>query len=104
MFGLLLEASGWSLFIGRFHPLLVHLPIGFLLIAALLEIGRRTKKVQVSSSAISFILLWSAIGATIACVAGYMLSLGGGYDAVLLDRHMWQGIGVAVFAWVAWLF
>ena len=104
MFGLLLEASGWSLFIGRFHPLLVHLPIGFLLIAALLEIGRRTKKVQVSSSAIAFILLWSAIGATLACVAGYMLSLGGGYDAVLLDRHMWQGIGVAVFAWVAWLF
>jgi mono/diheme cytochrome c family protein/uncharacterized membrane protein len=102
MFCLLLEASGWALFVGRFHPLLVHLPIGFLLIAALLEIGRRARMIQVSSSTIAFVVLWSAIGATLACVAGYLLSLGGGYDAVLLDRHKWQGIGVAAFAWIAW--
>lgn len=103
MFCLLLEASGWALFAGRFHPLLVHLPIGFLLIAALLEVGRRTNGIQVSSSTIAFILLWSAMGATLACVAGYLLSLGGGYDAELLDRHKWQGIGVAAFAWLAWV-
>jgi mono/diheme cytochrome c family protein len=103
MFCLLLDASGWALFIGRFHPLLVHLPIGFLLIAAFLEVGRRTNRIQVSLASIAFILLWSAIGATLACVAGYLLSLGGGYDAVLLDRHKWQGIGVACFAWIAWV-
>ena len=100
---LFLEAPGWALFIGRFHPLLVHLPIGFLLIAALLEIGRRTNKIQVNSSTIAFILLWSALGAVLACLAGYLLSQGGGYDAALLDRHKWQGIGVAAFAWIAWL-
>ncbi|CAG5011670.1 hypothetical protein DYBT9275_04997 [Dyadobacter sp. CECT 9275] len=99
----LLQASGWALFIGRFHPVLVHLPIGFLLIAALLEIGRRTGRIGVSESAMSFILFWSAVGATLACVAGYLLSLGGGYEAELLDDHMWQGIGVAAFAWIAWL-
>ena len=103
----LLQASGWfsnwALFIGRFHPVLVHLPIGFLLIAALLEIGRRTGKIGVSESTISFILFWSAIGATFACIAGYLLSIGGGYDEKLLSDHKWQGIGVAVFAWVAWL-
>ena len=102
MFDILLQSTGWSLFIGRFHPLLVHLPIGFLLIAALLEIGRRTNKVNVNALTITFILLCSAIGASLACIAGYLLSLGGGYDAVLLDRHKWQGIGVAVFAWIAW--
>ncbi len=103
MFCLLLEASGWALFVGRFHPLLVHLPIGFLLIAALLEVGRRINRIQVSSSTIAFILLWSAIGATLSCVAGYLLSLGGGYDDTLLERHKWQGIGVAAFAWIAWV-
>lgn len=102
MFQLLLQSSGWALFIGRFHSLLVHLPIGFLLIAALLEIGRRTNKINVGAPAIAFILLCSAIGASLACVAGYLLSLGGGYDALLLDRHKWQGVGVAAFAWVAW--
>lgn len=82
--------------------MLVHLPIGFLLVAALLEIGRRTGKVSVSDSTITFILLWSAIGATLACIAGYLLSQAGGYEQELLDEHMWQGIGVAVLAWIAW--
>lgn len=99
----LLLASDWAIFIGRFHPLLVHLPIGFLLIAALLEIGRRTGKIGVSESTVSFILFWSAVSATFACIAGYLLSLGGGYDEDLLGDHLWQGIGVAVFAWVAWI-
>ena len=103
----LLQASGWfsnwALFIGRFHPVLVHLPIGFLLIAALLEVGRRTGKIGVTEATISFILFWSAIGATFACIAGYLLSLGGGYDEELLSDHKWQGIGVAAFAWIAWL-
>ncbi|REA60439.1 ribonuclease inhibitor [Dyadobacter luteus] len=99
----LLQASYWPLFIGRFHPVLVHLPIGFLFVALLLEIGRRTGKINVSESAISFVLFWSAVGATFACVAGYLLSLSGGYDNELLMRHQWQGIGVAAFAWVAWV-
>nr|WP_295929291.1 c-type cytochrome domain-containing protein [uncultured Dyadobacter sp.] len=99
----LLEASPWALFIGRFHPVLVHLPIGFLLIAALVEIGRRSGKIAVSEATVSFILFWSAVSATFACIAGYLLSLGGGYDEDLLGAHMWKGIGVAAFAWVAWL-
>lgn len=99
----LLMASDWAVFFGRFHPVLVHLPIGFLLIAALLEIGRRTGKINVSESTVSFILFWSAVSATFACIAGYLLSLGGGYEEELLSDHMWQGIAIAVFAWVAWL-
>jgi hypothetical protein len=105
-FGMLipfLQASPWALFIGRFHPVLVHLPIGFLLIAALLEIGRRSGKINISETTVVFVLFWSAISATFACIAGYLLSLGGGYDEELLSDHMWKGIGVAAFAWVAWL-
>lgn len=36
---ILLQASDWAAFIGRFHPVLVHLPIGFLILAGLLEIA-----------------------------------------------------------------
>ncbi|ARK10313.1 c-type cytochrome domain-containing protein [Fibrella sp. ES10-3-2-2] len=94
--------SDWVLFFGRFHPLIVHLPIGFLLIAGILELGRRLGKLQLSNGTMSTILFGSAVSATLACVFGYMLSLGGGYDREILDEHMWQGIGVAVFAWIAW--
>ncbi len=94
--------SDWVLFFGHFHPLIVHLPIGFLLIAGVLEAGRWLGRITVSSETIGTILFWSAISATLACVFGYLLSLGGGYDAATLQAHQWQGIGVAVFAWLAW--
>lgn len=101
---ILLQAfSDWAAFFGRFHPILVHLPIGFLILASLLEIGRLTNKIEVKESTISFVLFWSAIGATFSCIAGYLLSLGGGYEAELLEKHKWQGIWVAVASWIAWI-
>ncbi|QRR02970.1 c-type cytochrome domain-containing protein [Dyadobacter sandarakinus] len=102
MHSILLQASDWALFFGRFHPAIVHLPIGFLLIAALLVLGKQLGKIAVSESAVSFILLWSAGTATISCVFGYLLSLEGGYEEDILTSHMYQGIGVAVFSWIAW--
>ncbi|GAB3966237.1 ribonuclease inhibitor [Spirosoma terrae] len=94
--------ADWVLFFGRFHPLIVHLPIGFLLIAGLLELDRLTRRNTVSPHTITLILFWSAVSATMACVFGYMLSQEGGYDAEALSSHQWQGIAVAVFAWLAW--
>ena len=95
--------ADWVLFLGHFHPLIVHLPIGFLLIAGLLELDRLTRRNTVSQHTIALILFWSAVSATMACVFGYMLSLGGGYEVDTLNAHKWQGIGVALFAWLAWL-
>jgi uncharacterized membrane protein len=100
---LLQSFSDWAAFIGRFHPVLVHLPIGFLILAGLLEVGRLTNKIELKESTITFILFWSAIGATFSCLAGYFLSLGGGYEANLLEKHKWQGIWVAVASWIAWM-
>ncbi len=94
--------NDWAAFIGRFHPVLVHLPIGFLILAALLELGRLFNKIAVATTTISFILFWSAVGATLSCVAGYLLSLSGGYNEHILDEHKWQGIWVAIATWVAW--
>ena len=33
------EHAHWQQFLGRFHPLIVHLPIGFLLLVPLLELA-----------------------------------------------------------------
>lgn len=99
----LLQLSDWALFIGRMHPLLVHLPIGFLFIALFLEIAQRFGKVAVTEQTKSFVLLCAAIGATLSCVVGYLLASEGGYDEEALSQHQWQGIGVAVFAWLAWV-
>lgn len=100
---ILTQVSDWAIFIGRFHPLLVHLPIGFIVIALFLEIGQRTGKLAVTENTKSFVLLAAAIGATLSCVVGLMLASEGGYAEDALSSHKWQGIGVALFSWIAWL-
>ncbi|MDB5262889.1 MAG: ribonuclease inhibitor [Adhaeribacter sp.] len=89
------------LFLGRFHPLLVHLPIGFLLIAFLLELFSRLPRFEGYRHAVAFVLFLGALSSVLAAGLGYFLSLGGGYDEDLLARHQWMGIGMAGAAIVA---
>ncbi|MEM1097074.1 MAG: c-type cytochrome domain-containing protein [Bacteroidota bacterium] len=93
----------WALFFGRFHPLVVHLPIGALLVGALMAWLGRKPKFEGLRPATSFVLGFGALGAIFAAVAGWLLASGGGYDESALFWHRWLGVGVAVFAVVTWL-
>jgi uncharacterized membrane protein len=87
------------LFVGRFHPMIVHFPIGLILLAALLEaLAALHRPFRSLRHATAVVLFLGAVGAVLATVAGYFLSLEGGYDPELLERHMWMGIGVAAAA------
>ena len=90
------------LFLGRFHPLVVHLPIGFLFFAFILELYGRWKRDSETSMAIEFALLGGAISALLASVLGYMLSLSEDYDEGMLDTHFWFGIATTVVVFFAW--
>jgi uncharacterized membrane protein len=87
--------SDLALFFGRFHPVLVHLPIGFLLLAATLELLTLLPRFQglnrVSGVVVGLAVPASAGGA----LCGWLLSQGGGYDVALLQWHKWSGLGVA---------
>ncbi|HRO44726.1 c-type cytochrome domain-containing protein [Agriterribacter sp.] len=94
--------TDWSLFFGSFHPLIVHIPIGILLFAALLSGIALYKKSKTLQSAISIALLTGSLGAALAAVSGYFLSAGGGYNANTLFWHKWTGIATAVIGFCAW--
>lgn len=85
-------------FLGRLHPLVVHLPIGILLLAALLELLARVRGFHHVRAAVPATLWIGAVSACGAAVAGYWLSLEGGYDGAAIAWHMRLGIGVAVGA------
>ncbi len=85
-----------SAFVGHLHPVVVHLPIGFLLLAMLFELASYVKKYQHLKSAVGFTLLLGFVAASIACVCGYMLSLAGDYDYQRLSNHKTAGIAVAI--------
>lgn len=89
------------LFAGRFHPLFVHLPIGFLLIAFIMEVCSRFKRFEYLKPSISFVLLLGIISGIAAVGSGYLLSLGGGYDDQTLFFHQWLGISVVILAFGA---
>jgi uncharacterized membrane protein len=92
-----------GLFFGRLHPLLVHLPIGILLIGLLLQALSRWPRFGISAGVIKVVLLCGALTAVASCVTGYVLSLSGDYDDDLLSWHMWMGICVAVVSFAVFV-
>jgi uncharacterized membrane protein len=80
--------------IGHFHPVIVHLPIGILIVALLLQWLSRKEKYAAVKQAIPIVLLWGSIAALVACITGYFLSESDDYDRSLVNWHMWMGIGV----------
>ena len=96
------EEFDWMLFIGRFHPLVVHLPLGFLRLAALMEILAKRLGAYLSKAA-GIAWLAGAISALLAVILGFLLASDGSYQGNTLLWHQWMGIGVAVLAWLCWL-
>lgn len=79
-------------FIGRFHPVLVHLPIGILLLGCFFHLFSFDRKL------ITAIVFWGMVSALLSALTGYFLSLSGDYEASLVNNHQWLGIITAVIS------
>ncbi len=95
-------ALDFSTFMGRFHPILVHLPIGFLVLAILLEWYEHFKKTTSKSKLIPFAWLLGAISAAAAASSGWLLGETGLYTEEGLFTHRWLGIAVVIVAFIGW--
>jgi uncharacterized membrane protein len=88
-------------FIGRLHPLIVHVPIGILLFAFAMMLWQRFRRVNMVN-AIDFALLSGAVSAVLACVAGWFLAQSGEYDTDLVLKHQWTGITTAILGFLSY--
>ena len=77
-------------FIGRFHPLIVHLPIGFILLALLLEFSRN--KFKEAEKVLKFIMLWVIISGLFSIATGYFQYLQEGYLWETIQAHFYLGL------------
>ncbi len=84
--------------LGHLHPVIVHLPIGILLLACFFQLLSAKEKYIHLQHAISITLCWGMISAIASCVTGYLLSGSGDYDEDLVNKHQWLGITVAVLS------
>jgi uncharacterized membrane protein len=83
-------------FFGHFHPLVVHLPIGILLMAVLLQWLSTKPSYASFRNVVPFVLLCGLLSAIAACVSGYLLSISDDYDQDIVGWHKWMGISVAM--------
>ncbi len=88
-------------YLGKFHPLIVHLPIGILLVAVLFGFLGRKENFHHLQGANDIILFLGAVSATIACVTGFVLLSSGNYNSSTASWHQWMGISLMVISWVA---
>ena len=88
--------SEMSQFIGRLHPLLVHLPIGLIVLLAILEILSRVPRFKHANGSSRLILILAAPLSLFTVLCGWLLSRTGSYGADLLQWHFWTGIATAV--------
>ena len=87
-------------FFGRFHPVLVHLPIGILLIACVFLLLSLSQRFANLRSAVAALLFFGMLSAVFSCITGYFLAGSGDYEGKLVSNHQWMGIGVAVLSLV----
>lgn len=87
------KPANGALFIGRFHPIVVHLPIGALGVLVLFELLCLRKKGEQQYGATALlILMLGAAGSVAGVLVGILLSREGGYEGGNFTLH--QGIGI----------
>jgi uncharacterized membrane protein len=88
---------------GSAHPLLLHLPIGVLLLASVLAVlDRWVYRDQRLAPTIRFALGVGAVAAIVAAVSGWILAERGDYSPELLNQHRWTGVATAVLSTLIW--
>jgi len=90
-------------FFGRFHPLLVHLPIGILFLAFIFECFSVRKNYKALKNAVQPALFLGSVFAIASAISGYFLRQEGGYEEHLANLHQNFGIATACLSLVVYV-
>ena len=78
------ESGDWILFLGRFHPVMLHMPIGVFTAFLLVLLVNCLTKNEGTRFACDLMLALTAVSASLAAAAGFLLASEGGFDPCLL--------------------
>lgn len=85
--------------IGRMHPLLLHLPIGLLVLAFIFWIAKKNIEEESFRKIFTLTLHVLAFNTTLTALMGFFLSREGGYDETILSRHKLTGVITAALSY-----
>jgi uncharacterized membrane protein len=98
------ERTQLAQFVGRFHPLAIHIPIALLLLVPILEFAILFRKQRELRQSVGFVLGIAAVAAMASALLGWLLAWSGGYQGPLVVRHMWGGVSLAGASLLCWGF
>lgn len=103
--GMLIAASPfeWSSFLGPFHIVMLHFPIGFMVVTVLLEVWGMRHPSEVARRAVDFTLGLTVLVSWIVSGLGQFRASRGEYDPAVVYRHTVFGLAFAVVATATWI-
>ena len=90
-------------FLGRLHPLVVHVPIGLIPLAAIFYFLGKREQFAYLHKALPLTLFLSALSAIAAVIFGWLLAEEGGFQSSALFWHRWMGVSFAVLTALMWI-
>ena len=88
--------------LGRFHPLIIHLPIGFIVLGVLIELNKNNLKW--SKEALQFIFFWASITGIFSIITGYFQYQKEGYLWETIQGHLIAGILTVILSFIFFLY
>ena len=86
----------WRPFLGPFHALVLHYPIGFFTLACILEIYSLRQPGPVVSKIIRLTIWLSFYSGLMAATLGILRAAGGEYEHHAVELHRWFGVAIPV--------
>ena len=89
----------WFLYAGKFHPVVLHLPIALtlLLIPVSFIIKKYPENTELKGYA-DILIHYNALLATLTAIVGCLLAANGGYEKEALSDHKWFGVAIALIS------
>lgn len=87
-------------FLGRFHVLALHIPIGIIVVLFVLELLAKRPKYRYLESASPFLWTTAAVSAVVTVALGYMHFAEGGFEGYAASQHRLFGTVLAILVTV----
>ena len=88
--------------LGRFHPLIIHLPIGFIVLGVLIELNK--KNLKWSKDALQFIFFWASLSGIFSIITGYLQYQKEGYLWETIQGHLIAGVLAVILSFTFYLY
>ena len=92
----------WSSFLGPFHMVFLHLPIGFLALASAIEVWAAVRPFDGIRRLIGIVLGLSLVTGSLTAVLGLLRANGGEYSPETLLLHRNTGLGLVLLTALTW--